>query len=222
MKDSLRTLGLGAAIALGLGACGEDGSSSSSGSATLANGRGLPPQAADRAVRATEGAAGQGGDDHGPSDELPPGFECGPGPVGEIRVRFACDAITVITCRDLSNVVIEYEDGTRERFEGLTGQTGAFRGTGANAGKPIARVWIKAGGNLSGEGPGYGTRFDAPDESCDPPSEEPPGEGDGDGDGDDGECDGLDEDCGGEPPPPVDPPDECLADPERNPLCHVD
>ena len=83
-------------------------------------------------------------------------LDCGPGPVGEIRVEFDCDAITIYSCKDLSNVVLEYENGERERFEGLSGQRGAFAGTGDNGDARIVRVWVKAGANFSGDGPGYG------------------------------------------------------------------
>jgi hypothetical protein len=87
----------------------------------------------------------------------------GGGPVGMIHVVFACDSITVYSCKDLSNVVLEFENGERERFEGLEGQVGTFSGT---AGGRITGVWVKAGANFSGDGPGYGQRFDAPDEDC--------------------------------------------------------
>jgi hypothetical protein len=84
---------------------------------------------------------------------------------GPIGVAFGCDEVTVRTCKDLSNVVIELEDGSRYRVEGLSGHTSTFVAPDAQA---ILRVWVKAGSNASGEGPGYGERFEAPEGSCAP------------------------------------------------------
>jgi hypothetical protein len=93
------------------------------------------------------------------------------GKVGAIQVEFACQEITVVSCKDLSNVVIELTDGTRRRFEGLQGQRGVFSSPAV-----ITSVWVKAGANASGDGPGYGERFDAPVQSCSPPSQPPAGD----------------------------------------------
>ena len=76
-----------------------------------------------------------------------------------IDVVFECGSITVYSCKDLSNVVLEFENGERQRFEGLQGQVGTFSGS---AGGRIVGVWVKAGSNGSGDGPGYGERFDVP------------------------------------------------------------
>jgi hypothetical protein len=165
-------------------------------------------------------------------------LDCGPGPVGEIRVEFDCDAITIYSCKDLSNVVLEYENGQRERFEGLSGQRGTFAGMGDNGDARIVRVWVKAGANFSGDGPGYGDRFEAPDGDCD---DGPPDEGGRAGNGGDtlDPCADLDPDtfCDeGDAPPGGDEPGEdgppeagasggdpliCTADPDH-PTCQVD
>jgi hypothetical protein len=132
------------------------------------------------------------------------------GMVGKVKVSFACGEITTVSCKDLSNVVVEFADGSRQRFEGLKGQSGTFRGTGANAGEVITRVWVKAGANHSGDGPGYGERFDAPKQSCDvpacvgtscnPPPPPPPVE----------DCFVADGTCNPPPPPPP-PEEECFV-----------
>ncbi len=57
---------------------------------------------------------------------------------------------------ELSNVVVQYSDGSRVRFDNLCGTSGTF-GSGS---KQIERVWVKSGCNESGEGPGYGERFE--------------------------------------------------------------
>jgi large repetitive protein len=65
-------------------------------------------------------------------------------------------SVTTNSTMDLSNVVLQFSDGTTQKFEGLTGLTGTFAGTGQHAGKCITGVWIKSGCNQSGDGPGYG------------------------------------------------------------------
>jgi hypothetical protein len=70
------------------------------------------------------------------------------------------NAVYVTSSKDLSNVVLEFADGQRQKFDGLTGYTGTFQGTGDNAGKEVVCVWIKSGCNSSSEGPGYGERID--------------------------------------------------------------
>ncbi|HKP58877.1 MAG TPA: hypothetical protein VJV78_19285 [Polyangiales bacterium] len=91
------------------------------------------------------------------------------GSVAALRVEFTCRSVTVFTCKDLSNLVIEFEDGTRQKFDGQSGHVNDFSGTGANAGKRIVRVWVKAGANHSGDGPGYGQRVETTVSECPPP-----------------------------------------------------
>ncbi len=84
----------------------------------------------------------------------------------QISVTFTGGGTSVYieSSKDLSNVVLEFEDGTNYKFDNLNqGQTGTFEGIGENAGKIISGVWVKSGCNKSGDGPGYGERFDAPD-----------------------------------------------------------
>lgn len=139
---------------------------------------GVPPGPPDGVPADGEDEGEEQADDDD-EESTPEGLECPVGPVGEIRVEFACDSLTITTCRELSNIVIEFEDGTQERIEDLEGQTGTFSGTGANAGKTIVRVWVKAGGNLSGEGPGFGTPFERGEgDTCGTPDEPPPPCGD--------------------------------------------
>jgi hypothetical protein len=88
----------------------------------------------------------------------------------DIHVRLRCDQVLITSCRELSNVVLEFTDGTRQRFGGLTGFSGSFAGTGDAEGAPIAHVWVKAGQNRGEEGPGYGERFDASEHECELPT----------------------------------------------------
>lgn len=90
-----------------------------------------------------------------------PGSGCRP----TIEVTFSPDmtSVDVVSSKDLSNVVLEFEDGSRYKFDNLNqGHTGTFQGNGSNAGKIIETVWVKSGCNSSGRR-GYGERFDAPD-----------------------------------------------------------
>jgi large repetitive protein len=75
-----------------------------------------------------------------------------------VGATFSTDNKTanVTSTKDLSNVVLKYHDGTVQKFDGLFGLTRSLSGTGANAGKCIAGVWIKSGCNQSNDGPGYG------------------------------------------------------------------
>lgn len=73
-----------------------------------------------------------------------------------------CDTANVSSCKDLSNVVLLFTDNSYQKFDGLSAKTGTFYGTGANDGKEIARVYVKSGCYQSGDGPGWGLRFDTP------------------------------------------------------------
>ncbi len=65
-------------------------------------------------------------------------------------------SVYVTSTKDLSNVVLLFEDGTHQKFDGLSKYSGTFKGTGEHAGKTIVGVWIKSGCNHSSDGPGYG------------------------------------------------------------------
>lgn len=84
-----------------------------------------------------------------------------------VGATFRCTAVDVTSSRhDLSNVVLRFADGD-QKFDGVRGKTATLSGTGAFAGKPVVAVFIKAGDNASGEGPGYGQRIDATGDTCD-------------------------------------------------------
>ncbi len=79
----------------------------------------------------------------------------------EVSVRFngCTNSVYVTSCKDLSNVVLEMCDGTRYKYDNLTGLTGTFNSPN---GQNIVRVWVKSGCYQSGDGPGYGWRVDGP------------------------------------------------------------
>lgn len=67
-----------------------------------------------------------------------------------------CVTVNAHSTKDLSNVVLQFADGTVQKFDGLTGHDGTFSGTGANADKVVVGVWVKSGSNGTDDGPGYG------------------------------------------------------------------
>jgi len=77
-----------------------------------------------------------------------------------------CTAVYITSQKDLSNVVVELDDGTEYKYDELNqGTTGTFDVPDGHDGRTIVGCWVKAGNNASGDGPGYGERFDKPDES---------------------------------------------------------
>lgn len=65
-------------------------------------------------------------------------------------------SVVVSSTKDLSNVVLKFNDNTTQKFDNLTGLTGTFQASGTNAEKCIIGAWIKSGCNQSNDGPGYG------------------------------------------------------------------
>jgi Flp pilus assembly protein TadG len=82
------------------------------------------------------------------------------GPIPHIEVTYKGHEVFVESTKDLSNIVLKFSDGSTQKFEGLSGQTGTFKGTGSKSGKRVVTAWVKSGTNDSGDGPGYGERFD--------------------------------------------------------------
>jgi hypothetical protein len=107
------------------------------------------------------GEGGMGGDDG--SDDCKPELECRQGgKYGKIEVEFECHEAHIASCKDLSNVVLEFADGEHRKFEPIDGRC-ATLGVGE---RELVGAWVKAGDNASGDGPGYGERFDSPPDTC--------------------------------------------------------
>jgi hypothetical protein len=75
--------------------------------------------------------------------------------------------VYVTSTKDLSNVVLdfgpdEFGNPRHQKFDGLSGYTGNFEGTGDYEDLDIVGVWIKSGCNASGDGPGYGEHISNP------------------------------------------------------------
>jgi hypothetical protein len=73
------------------------------------------------------------------------------------------NCVDVTSCKNLSNVVVRDCNGTDYKFDGLRTKTGTFCHP---SGLPISVVYVKSGCFQSGEGPGYGRRFDNPFDFC--------------------------------------------------------
>jgi hypothetical protein len=76
--------------------------------------------------------------------------------------------VTVVSTKELKNVVLKYHDGSVQKFDNLSGLTKTFTASGLFAGKCIIGVWIKSGCNQSSDGPGYGEFVSNPNQkvSC--------------------------------------------------------
>ena len=78
--------------------------------------------------------------------------------LADVTVTFMCDMVHVVSSKDLSNVVVEYDSGLVHKFDGLTvGTSGTF---GIEGEGNLVTVWVKSGSFQSGDGPGFGYRFD--------------------------------------------------------------
>jgi hypothetical protein len=64
--------------------------------------------------------------------------------------------VTVTSSKDLSNIVYQV-DGSPTRLEGLTGKVYVID---LDTLEGLETTWVKSGNNRSGDGPGYGQRFD--------------------------------------------------------------
>ena len=88
-----------------------------------------------------------------------------------VGATFSANSLSVTTTstKDLSNVVLNFCDGVHQKYDGLSGYSSTFSGSGANTGKIIQGVWIKSGCNNSGDGPGYGAYVANPNANvCNP------------------------------------------------------
>ncbi len=72
-------------------------------------------------------------------------------------IAVACTAKSIYvttTAHDISNIVVAMQDGTHVKYDNLKGKS--YTVPEAN----VVTVWVKSGDNDSGDGPGYGERFD--------------------------------------------------------------
>lgn len=87
------------------------------------------------------------------------GGEC-KGCDASMSVKFiGCSCIEVSACKKLNKIVIRTANGKEIKFDKLKGHSANLC---TPNGSPIVRVWVRAGCFKSGDGPGYGRRFDNP------------------------------------------------------------
>jgi len=87
----------------------------------------------------------------------------------DVRAEFDGTDVRVWATAPLANVVIQFEDGTLQRFENLSASSGTFRGTGEYEGKVVAEAWIQAGEFEGDEALAMGQHFtpEGNDRNCD-------------------------------------------------------
>ncbi len=79
----------------------------------------------------------------------------------EVTVDVDCDngLIVITSTKDISNIVYSV-DGEHTKLDELTGTSYELPLDS------ISTLWVKSGNNQSGDGPGYGERFDIPSDVC--------------------------------------------------------
>lgn len=92
----------------------------------------------------------------------------------EISVEVDCDTSTIVvtSTRDLSNIVFVV-DGEESKIEFEEDQPTLY----VLELDGISTVWVKSGNNGSGDGAGFGERFDIPSDGCAPPNADADGDG---------------------------------------------
>ncbi|MCA9039909.1 MAG: hypothetical protein KDA65_06115 [Planctomycetaceae bacterium] len=81
------------------------------------------------------------------------------GPIPHIEVTWKNREVYIESTKDLSNVVLQFTDGTTHKFDNLDTNP-SLTGSFSYYNKKIATAWVKSGSNESGDGPGYGERFE--------------------------------------------------------------
>ena len=69
-----------------------------------------------------------------------------------------CTSVYVTSTKDLSNVVLVFEDGAWVKYDNLRETCGTFPPEALNTHERIWTVYVKSGHNLSGDGPGFGEK----------------------------------------------------------------
>ena len=83
----------------------------------------------------------------------------------DVHVLFECDSVTIYACDELSDAVLEYESGRRQRFARLSAQTATLAARGAHDGQRIVSVRIPDVADRYAATAGE-RRFEAPADSC--------------------------------------------------------
>lgn len=90
------------------------------------------------------------------------------GRYADIEVTWSddCSTVTVDSTKELSNIVVRLDGALDDGSEDDKTEYGGGVYTVDLDATDITVVWVKSGANASGDGPGYGERFELP-EDCD-------------------------------------------------------
>jgi hypothetical protein len=94
-------------------------------------------------------------------------LDCTQPEVSDVHVLFECDSVTIYACDELSDAVLEYENGKRQRFARLRAQTATLAARGVHDGQRIVSVRIPDLADRHAVTAGE-RRFSAPGDSCGP------------------------------------------------------
>ncbi len=83
------------------------------------------------------------------------------GNMAQIVTTLQSNSVAVNSTKSISQVKIQFTDGTTQTISGGGATSGTFKGTGSNASKTVQTAWVKSGTNDSGNPSGSGERFDS-------------------------------------------------------------
>ncbi len=82
------------------------------------------------------------------------------GTIPHIDVTFKRTSVDVVSTINLTEVRLQFSNGSTQNFSSLSAKMGTFAGTGGNANKDITTVWVKSGTNSSMSSGSNGEQFD--------------------------------------------------------------
>jgi hypothetical protein len=94
-------------------------------------------------------------------------LDCAEPAASDVHVLFECDSVTIYACDELSDAVLEYENGKRQRFTRLRAQTATLAARGVHDGQRIVSVRVPDLADRHAVTAGE-RRFTAPADSCGP------------------------------------------------------
>lgn len=96
-------------------------------------------------------------------------LDCSKTDAPDLHVLFECDSVTIYSCEEMSDAVLDYESGRSQRFARLHGQVVTLAARGVHDGQRIVSVRVPGDGSDRDAVTGGERRIAAPDDSCGPP-----------------------------------------------------
>jgi hypothetical protein len=93
-------------------------------------------------------------------------LDCAQAEAPDVHVLFECDSVTIYACDEMSDAVLEYESGRRQRFTRLGGQLVTLAARGVHDGQRIVSVRLPGDGSDRLAATGGERRIAAPADSC--------------------------------------------------------